>query len=224
MPLKNIWVTTESAAHGKSTDFHHEIKPSLKQPEISGKRVLHSKYSLCCSVTAESSFAVAGFEAQLTNCYWANRHHSRSIPGGTEALPHHGEAPILPPLFPRLCKKMANKHRTFFSPATFPSYKEWLQTSADPPFLVILGRYHPHIPSLSPCCRKTCCAPPCLFCRSVSLFYLVTFCLLGCVWLYNPLNYCLSALWLEGSGCSWRSSNLHVTAGMYLQYSEGGLG
>lgn len=139
VPLKNIWVTTESAAHGKSTDFHHEIKPSLKQPEISGKRVLHSKCSLCCSVTAESSFAVAGFEAQLTNCYWANWHHSRSIPGGTEALPHHGEAPILPPLFPRLCKKMANKHRTFFSHATFPSCKEWLQTSADPPFWSFLG-------------------------------------------------------------------------------------
>lgn len=121
----------------KSTDFHHEMEPSLKQPEISGKCLLHSKYSLCCSVTVESSFAVAGFEAQLTNCYWANQHHSLSIPGGTEAL-LRGAAPILHCSFPD-CRKMANKHWTFLSHATFPSCKEWLQTSADSPFWSFLG-------------------------------------------------------------------------------------
>lgn len=96
------------------------MKPCLKQPEISGKCVLHSKYSLSCSVTVESSFAVAGFEAQLTNCYWANQHHSRSIPDGTQAW-LRGEARILPLLLPKLCKKIPNKHWTFFSHATFHS-------------------------------------------------------------------------------------------------------
>lgn len=93
------------------------MKPSLKQPEISGKCVLHSKYSLCCSVTVESSFSVAGFEAQLTNCYWANQHHSLSIPGGTEA------APMRHCSFPD-CRKMANKHWAFLSHATFPSWSD----------------------------------------------------------------------------------------------------
>lgn len=125
----------ESAVLGRSTYFHSKIEPSLNQPEIGGK---HSKYSLCCFVTAESCFAVAVSGARLTNCYWTNQHRSCSIPDG-RGIAAQGKCASFPPLFHSSFKKMANKHWTCFSHAAFPSWKEWLQTSADTPFCSFLG-------------------------------------------------------------------------------------
>lgn len=63
----------------------------------------------CTALSQRKAASVAAFEAQLSNCYWANQHSSHSIPDGTEHCCTE-ETFLLPPFLHRHCKKMANKH------------------------------------------------------------------------------------------------------------------
>lgn len=137
----------------------------------------------CTALSQRKAASVAAFEAQLSNCYWANQHSSHSIPDGTEHCCTE-ETFLLPPFLHRHCKKMANKHWMPFLSHCF-SLVEGITANIckSTTLFIFLGETILVFLLWVQTVRKSLVFGFAHCANQSLIFYLVAFCLFSCIWL-----------------------------------------